>query len=230
MSIPQVIIACVLTALVLLVTFCVLVGFLADRIQVEKVNNQVVMNKHAPKNSIVFLGDSLTDFYPINDFLRAENLINRGIANDETCDVKKRLSGILLLNPKVCFLQIGINDVIHACRPVNAQVVADRITELVSTIQPFCEVKLISLYPVNPRKKLHSRLVLMFARNKKIVEINNILKQFCVEHNVDFIDLYSVLTDENGLLDKRLTNEGLHLNMQGYATISPIIQQYLDNL
>ena len=50
----------------------------------------VLQDEFAGEAPIVFLGDSLTDFYPTGEFYSPYNVANRGIACDTTADVQAR--------------------------------------------------------------------------------------------------------------------------------------------
>ena len=60
---------------------------------------------------------------------------------------------------------------------------------------------------------------------KSIVEVNKIIKSN--DEKFEVIDLYSVFVNENGLMTKELTTDGIHLNEKGYKKwvdfIKPII-------
>jgi len=60
-----------------------------------------LLNRKLEKESIVFLGDSLTEFYRTDEFLREFNIYNRGIAGDTTDGVLDRLeSNVIVMKPK----------------------------------------------------------------------------------------------------------------------------------
>ena len=82
----------------------------------DKVMEHRIMNNFSGKRKIVFLGDSLTDFYPLQDFFPDFSLCNRGIAGETSSDVIRRIDDVFTLEPEVLFLQIGINDFITGPR------------------------------------------------------------------------------------------------------------------
>lgn len=55
--------------------------------------------------------------------------------------------------------------------------------------------------------------------NYSIIKLNEKLKAYCIENNIDYLDLYHKLIGTNGLIDYRYTNDGLHPNETGYMLI-----------
>ena len=174
----------------------------------DKRNIYTELNNTAISNSIVFLGDSLTDFYRISEFFINSNIYNRGIASDTTDDILKRLDeNVLTISPRKVFLQIGTNDLGNFKKP---SYVINNIKKIVYTIQkaiPECEVYIISLYPVNSRALALSRLIVRTRKNKHINFINNNLEEFAKEANITYIDAASHLKDDKGNLKKEFTVE-----------------------
>jgi lysophospholipase L1-like esterase len=188
-------------------------------------------NSITQKNNIIFLGDSLTEFFPVDEFFHFYNPYNRGIASDTTEGVWVRLeSNVIAMEPRKVFLQIGTNDLIFR-KAKNPDTVTRNIIRIVERLReslPETKLYLISLYPVNKRAKFFSAFFVLNRKNKDIQTINKKLKQYCEERDVPFIDLYTLLIDEKGDLRKEYTVEGLHLNFNGYEQIAKILLPYLE--
>jgi|GEM_PF-653405 len=98
------------------------------------------------KNTIVFLGDSITAGYGIEDNQAFPNLINEywkennisfkaqneGISGDTTTDVLSRLDSVLTDDVYMVFLEIGAND---AFAKTDIGVVRDNIKTIIKRIQ-----------------------------------------------------------------------------------------------
>ena len=79
-----------------------------------KYDSFVVQNANLSKGQIVFVGDSITDFYPLDDYYADLNLAtyNRGIGGDTTGGLLDRMKVSLYdLAPSKIVLMIGINDI-----------------------------------------------------------------------------------------------------------------------
>mgnify|MGYP000845312643 FL=1 len=186
------------------------------------------LNKSAVSNSIVFVGDSLTDFYRTGEFFLNIDVYNRGIASDTTDDILKRLDEtVLSISPRKIFLQIGTNDLGNHKKPTY---VINNIKKIVYQIQkalPNGEIYLISLYPVNSKAIAFSRLIVRSRKNKHINLINQELEMFAKASNLTYIDVASHLKDEKGNLKKEYTVEGLHISILGYCKISAVLKPYV---
>ena len=62
------------------------------------------------KGGIVFLGNSLTEFFNLSVF-GDTSIINRGIRGDFTEGLLKRIDEVISLQPSKLFIEIGINDI-----------------------------------------------------------------------------------------------------------------------
>ncbi|MCK7487993.1 MAG: GDSL-type esterase/lipase family protein [Bacillus subtilis] len=103
-----------------------------------------------PKGGVVFLGDSITDLYPLQTYFPERVLINRGIGGDTTTGLLERLDDtVIVLEPTVLVLLIGVND-LSLGRSVEA-IAADYATILdrLKTALPDLVIYVVSVYPVN---------------------------------------------------------------------------------
>lgn len=55
--------------------------------------------------------------------------------------------------------------------------------------------------------------------NKKVIIINQKLKKYCEENNIDYLDLYNILLGVDGLINDNYTDDGLHPNEYCYMII-----------
>lgn len=188
-------------------------------------------SKRPNKNQIVFLGDSLTDFYPIDEFFKNIFIYNRGIGGDTTDDVLNRLAtNVYPLEPKVVFLQIGTNDLMYKKKP---DYVINKIKMITANLQehiPNVQVKIISLYPINRKAFFGSFIFVGPRKNKHIITINESLKIYCEEKNLEYIDVHSHLVDQKGNLAKPYTVEGLHISYVGYTVITNVLSPYINEV
>jgi len=179
---------------------------------------------------IVFIGDSHTEFFALDEYFQNIPVINRGIYGDTTDGVKKRLNeSVFLLNPSKVFMLIGAND-INKTSDTN-EVIAENIGEIIRQIRekvPQTKIYLQSLYPVNRNGKNSNRMDIYKLNNKRIIAVNKLLESFCKSENIIYIDMFSQLTDKNGQLYEEFTIEGLHLNAAGYRFIAEILRPYVE--
>lgn len=190
------------------------------------------LSVHATKGQIVFLGDSITEFYRTAEFFHDYSTYNRGIAGDTTDGVLKRLEdNVIVLQPQKVFLLIGTNDLAKVKTDDKINYITNNIIKIITILQtrlPKVKVYLISILPVNRILSLYSRSVLKNRNNEDIDQINARLKQYCEENDITFIDLNTPLKDEKGNLKKENTLEGLHISFKGYQVITELLKPYLD--
>ena len=231
MTALEIVLISLLGAIVCLIAVVVIINAIITRFFSKKVVDYEVLNEFAPKSPIVFLGDSLTDLYPMHEFLHDDRIINRGISNETCLDVEKRLGDIIALSPKTVFLLVGINDYVRAKRPPSCGEVAKRIVGIADKLSATCgDVRIISLYPVNPKKFWFSKYYLKFATNERVTATNAVVKKLCIEKGYKYLDYNAYLIDDSGKLKAEYTVEGLHLNLAGYKVISPLIKEELENI
>jgi lysophospholipase L1-like esterase len=169
-------------------------------------------------NSIIFLGDSITDEGEWTELLQNPNIQNRGISGDTTERILRRLNGIIKNNPQQIFIMVGIND-LHMLHK-SVEVTLEGYKEIITKFQeqlPNTKIFIQSVLPVN------NNIYLYWTDNQKIIELNNQLKKLAEQHNYKYIDIHSQLLDQQGQLDEELTSDGLHLNGKAYLIWKQVI-------
>ncbi len=189
-----------------------------------KEKKQSEYDKVKKTDNIVFLGDSITDWYPIEEIYGDLPIVRSGIAGYETEDIISKLETMVYrYNPTKIFILIGTNDL---KRDEDAtEKTANNMKKIINEIhkkRKNAKIYLQSIYPVNrnlwaPEERY----------NSEITEVNNIMKEYCKENNVTYIDMYNELADENGNFDEKYTDDGLHPNDLGYARISLVLSEYI---
>ncbi|RXZ61746.1 hypothetical protein ESZ91_04985 [Candidatus Borkfalkia ceftriaxoniphila] len=189
----------------------------------------VLQDEFAGEAPIVFLGDSLTDFYPTGEFYSPYNVANRGIACDTTADVQARLDEVIALRPSHVFLQIGINDLIREGKKLTAEILCERVFKIVDAlVAEGIEVTLLSLYPVRRKKYfIVSPAVLNHADNGRVNAANELLAKKAAAAGMEFCNVHAELTDGTGELKKEFTLEGLHLTLPAYRQITRYLLPYV---
>lgn len=224
MSALEIVLISVLGTLVLLVVlyYFLLTTNNQNRLQIFK-----VLNEDPIVDSIVFFGDSLTDFFPLQDFFPDQKIYNRGIAADTTKKLLKRIHNIIEIKPRKVFLQIGTNDL---GKGIKVKKVVDNIIKICEILEseiPGVEVIVISLYPVSHRVIWLSPIISGLRTNNKIREVNHLLKEKCQEKGRKYLDIHQKLITAKGRLKKEYTIEGLHISGLGYKVIAEEIRPHL---
>lgn len=173
-------------------------------------------------DSILFLGDSLTDQGEWVELLGNANIKNRGISGDTIGRILNRLDTIIQTKPKQIFLMVGINDLVNEKKSIEAVLEGYKIilSEL-QTQSPNTQVFVQSVLPVN------NDFVLFWLNNNNIIQVNLQLQSLAKQMNLQYIDLFSHLADAENRLDAKYTTDGLHLNGKGYLIWKEIVEKYV---
>lgn len=179
------------------------------------------------KENIVFLGDSITDYYPIEDIYMDLPIVKSGVAGYRTQDILDRMDSMVYqYNPTKVFLLIGTNDLtenIEQKRDYTTKKI-EEIIEKIKEKRKKTKIYLESIYPVN--EKIDKKTV-DGRKNNIINDINENLKEYCKNNRVVYIDMYKELADEDNNFSKKYTDDGLHPNDLGYAKISQVRIKYI---
>ena len=177
--------------------------------------------------NILFLGDSLTDYYNLSKYYQDELVINSGIAGNTTDDILNDMyNRVYKYNPSKVILLIGTNDIAHG---KDVEYIVNNINKIINLIReklPNCKIYLESLYPINNTNNSKIDHNMVANRTNKI--INQINAKINKIQNTTYINVHDSLIDTNGNLNINYTIEGLHINNNGYERITKIIKPYLD--
>lgn len=177
-------------------------------------------------NDIVFLGNSITDGCEWAELFNNRHIKNRGINADRVSWMLGRIDTIIAGHPKKLFLMIGTNDLADGRAP--AAVAADirKIIARFKAKSPWTKLYVQSLLPVNgvDPKCAHKG---HWDKGAEIVETNKLLEKMCAEEEIIYLDVYSALVDSKGMLDKKYSNDGLHLMGSGYMAWKEVIGKYV---
>lgn len=179
------------------------------------------------KESIVFLGDSITSRCDLNKYFSNYNVYNSGIAGNMTKDILNNIDNrVFIYNPTKVFILIGTNDLVYS--GLDNDGIKNNIEEIVNKIyekNSNTKIYIQSIYPINP--SLNKEIV-ETRTNDNIKDLNNKIKKICDNNKCTYINMYDNLTDKNGNMKKIYTVDGLHLNKMGYKVVTNKLIKYLD--
>ena len=186
-------------------------------------------NAHLAKGQIVFIGDSITDFYPLDEHYLDLPLAtyNRGIAGDMTTGVLKRLQTSLFdLAPSKIVLMIGINDL--DCGRSNETILANykEILKKIKAALPDAKVFCMSVLPQHEAAESFLPTTVE-ENNKRIAALDEEIASCAHSFDYTYVDVASSVSDDKGRLRKELSDDGLHLNAAGYVIWTSVLKPYL---
>lgn len=181
-------------------------------------------------SNYVFVGDSITWMYKLSDYYKKMPVVNSGGDGNTTDDIVKNIkSRIYDYNPSKVFILIGTNDIIYGKSDDHIISNIDKIIKVIKKNRPNCEIYIESIYPINntDNEKIHHDMV-KNRTNSRINKINKKIKKICILNNVKYINIHDLLLDKDGNLKLEYTNEGLHINPNGYKIITREIKKYIE--
>lgn len=165
-------------------------------------------------SDIVFLGNSITDGCEWAELFENRHVKNRGISGDRSGWLLDRLDSIIAAHPKKLFLMIGTNDLAAGISPEEIVHNVARLIDRFQTESKWTKIYVQSILPVNGTD--FSKYRSHYEHARLIVPTNKLLEALCAEKGVTYLNVWGALADEEGKLDVRYTNDGLHLMGPGY--------------
>ena len=171
--------------------------------------------------NIVFFGDSITDLCQLDLYYGDLSLkaYNRGIGGDTTDGVLKRLKVSLYdINPSIVVLMIGTNDIIG--QKDNDYILSnyEKIIQEININLPNTKLICMSIIPTNYDINEYSDVDVL-NHNNKAISINSEISSLTSLYNFTYVDIYSLLIDENKVLKQDCSDDGLHLNHNGFIIL-----------
>ena len=178
----------------------------------------------AEQKRIVFMGDSITEFWGVIDpeYFYGKPYINRGISGQTTPQMLIRFrADVIALKPNAVVILAGINDIAGNTGPSSIEMIRDNIFSMVELAKVnHIKVILCSVLPAYdfPWKPNQEPI-------KKIKALNEILKNYASVNNIVYVDYYSAMVDKRLGLNIEYSNDGVHPNKTGYQIMQPIIEK-----
>jgi lysophospholipase L1-like esterase len=175
---------------------------------------------------VVFLGDSITEGWRLNEYFPDRDFINRGISGQITGQMLGRMKAdVLDLKPAAVVVLAGTNDI---ARGVPLKIIQDNLATIAELAAGRgIKVILASVLPVhNYNKDQDPRWERTRLRPlKTIIELNDWIRDFAKRNGHVYLDYYSAMVDANGYLRQELADDGLHPNPAGYRVMAPLAEQ-----
>jgi lysophospholipase L1-like esterase len=177
---------------------------------------------------VVFLGDSITDFWiqKSKDFFANNgnrSYVDRGISGQSAPQMLVRFrQDVIDLRASVVVILAGTNDLGGVNGPETIPEIEGYLTSMAELAHAnSIKIVLCSILPVNDyvKPRTNSR------HPADIVQINSWMKEFCARTGCAYVDYHSHMLDNRGALSKDLSVDGLHPNEAGYAIMQPLVER-----
>jgi lysophospholipase L1-like esterase len=195
--------------------------------------NATVQPPAKNEKRVVFMGDSITDVWvqpQFGGFFPGRPYIDRGISGQTTPQMLIRFRpDVVALHPQVVVILAGTNDLAGNTGPMTVAQIEDNLASMDELAHANkIRVVLASVLPVsNYGHDRNGNPVDMRIKRQpeKILELNAWIKKYATDHGDTYLDYFAATVDDQGLLKKDLSEDGLHPNSQGYAVMSPLAEQ-----
>lgn len=173
-------------------------------------------------SDIIFLGNSITDGGEWSELFQNNRCKNRGISGDIIPGILNRLETVTKGKPAMVFLMIGTNDM---ARGASNDSIARGIRTIVQRIKKESPETHIIVQSILPTNDCYGLFTGHTKRWQDIPSINKLIRIVAIEEGVDYLDLFHYFANKEGKMDPQYSNDGLHLNAQGYSLWKTIIEK-----
>ena len=200
------------------------------------------------KKQVVFLGDSITEegrtlelgfINLLEESLDSEkfNLIGKGISGDKVSDLLVRYEDdVLVQNPDIVFIYIGINDVWHSYdvgKGSDIDFYEKGLRKIITDIKKR-GAKIILCTPTVIGERVTFEDELEVKRDQELDAFAGVVRNLSSEFNTELLDLRTIFKDyivennQNNDYQDFLTDDGVHLNDAGNKLIADEMIKYIN--
>jgi lysophospholipase L1-like esterase len=178
------------------------------------------------ENRVVFLGDSITDYWKLADYFPGKPYINRGIDGQTTPQMLVRFrQDVIDLHPKVLVVLAGTNDIAGVTGPERNEDIEANYASMAELARVHhIRVVFASLLPANNYTQEAKENFALRPRGK-ILALNEWLRDYSAKNGLVYLDYFSAVLDQQGLLRRDLSDDGLHPNATGYKIMAPLAEK-----
>jgi lysophospholipase L1-like esterase len=165
---------------------------------------------------IIFIGDSLTEFYDWQNRFPEYSVQNLGNAGEPVEDLFARLRRLRIFkSPDYLFLMTGINNLRRGDHEI-----PDRYRDVLDYLAvelKDCVIVIQSILPVT-----------RWVHQLEIEKVNIFIGKMAIARGMHYLDLYKLFLDSSGMPDAGcLEEDGVHLSDKGYGIWSKAVENFL---
>ncbi|MFZ1013600.1 MAG: SGNH/GDSL hydrolase family protein [Terracidiphilus sp.] len=172
-------------------------------------------------NRVVFMGDSITEGWHLDQSFPGKPYINRGISGQTTPQMLVRFrQDVIALQPKVVVILAGTNDMAGNTGPETLDEIEDNLASMADLAHSngirvvLCSITPAFDYPWQPG----------LTPAPKIDLLNSWLRGYALAKGYVYVDYHSAMKDARDGLPPALSHDGVHPLPAGYAVMAPLVQ------
>ena len=186
-------------------------------------------NRTVKSAQVVFMGDSITDNWQqsrFGGFFPGKAYVDRGISGQTTPQMLLRMRpDVIDLKPKAMVVLAGTNDIAGNTGPMTDEEIEGYLASM-SELAAANGIKVVlaSITPISDYHVTNNNPQTSQRPMTRIKAVNDWIKAYASKHGHIYLDYFSAMTDERGLLKTELSGDDLHPNEKGYAIMSPLAE------
>ena len=183
------------------------------------------LKKITDTNRVVFMGNSITQGWSHFNasFFKNNPFVNRGIGGQTSPQMLVRFrTDVVNLNPKAVVIMAGTNDIAGNTGLISIENTAENIFSMAEIAM----ANNITVYICSVLPAIEFLWSPGLEPASKIVKLNSILKSYCEENGLTYVDYYAAMVDADGGLkvpEYTAANDLSHPNLEGYKVMEEII-------
>lgn len=181
---------------------------------------------------VVFMGDSITDGWQqprYGGFFPGKPYVDRGISGQTTPQMLVRFRrDVIDLQPKAVVILAGTNDIAGNTGPMTNEEIQGNLASMSDLAHAhnieviFSSITPVSEYHVRGAPQTTTRPM------ERINAVNDWIKSYAGSHGDFYLDYFSAMLDDKGLMRAELTEDDLHPNAKGYAIMGPLAEAAIE--
>ena len=188
-------------------------------------------NQSAANPQVVFMGDSITDFWQqprFGGFFPGKAYVDRGISGQTTPQMLVRFRpDVVNLKPKAVVILAGTNDIAGNTGVMTDEDIEGNLASM-SELAHAHNIKVV-LSSIMPVSEYHVAAPAGIPQTTsrpmaRIRAVNEWMKRYAAEHGDVYLDYFSAMVDDKGLLKAELSADDLHPTAAGYAIMAPLAE------
>jgi lysophospholipase L1-like esterase len=169
---------------------------------------------------LVFIGDSLTEWFDWQSRFPQHRVSNLGISGEQVeglIDRRERIRASIV-DPDFIFLMTGINNIAMEQHDITGP-----YREIVRNLTTWYKKTTLVIQSILP-------MTLEWLSNIAIQDTNRNLEQIARDHGAEYIDIYRLFVDSEGKPYRDyLSDDGVHLASKGYDVWAEEVERFLKN-